>query len=129
VLWSLALFTISVETQFLASHQLTLPDGSKEPLHTHNWLVIVDVSGKKLNKMGLLMDFHRLKKTVDNITAQLGPGPLEKSGFFKQNPSSAEMVAEYIYQNLEPQLPVGVKLISVKVVEEPGFSAKFIKNL
>jgi 6-pyruvoyltetrahydropterin/6-carboxytetrahydropterin synthase len=128
VLWSLALFTISVETQFLASHQLTLPNGSKEPLHTHNWLVTVDVSGKKLNKMGLLMDFHRLKKAVDNITAQFGPGPLEKSDFFKQNPSSAEMVAEYIYQTLEPQLPVGVKLISVKVVEEPGFSAKFSKQ-
>ena len=122
------MFTISVETQFLASHQLTLPNGSKEPLHTHNWLVTVDVSGKKLNKMGLLMDFHRLKKAVDNITAQFGPGPLEKSDFFKQNPSSAEMVAEYIYQNLEPQLPVGVKLISVKVVEDPGFSAKFSKQ-
>lgn len=121
------MFTISVETHFCASHQLVLPDGSKEPLHTHNWLVTAGVCSKKLNKMGLVMDFRRLKKMLDNIVSGFSPGPLEEIDYFRQASSSAEIVAKYIYENLEPKLPRGVKLTRIKVVEEPGFSAKFSK--
>ena len=124
------MFTISVETHFQALHQLTFPDGSKEPLHLHNWLVTADVSGKGLNSMGLVIDFGRLKATIDNIVAELcnpaEPG-FSKIDYFQQNNSSAEMVAKYIYEELEPKLPEGVKLEAIRVVEEPGCSVKFTK--
>lgn len=121
------MFTISVETHFCASHQLTLPNGSKETLHSHNWLVTANVCSEKLNGIGLVMDFRRLKKMLDNIVSRFGDAPLEKIDYFRQNGSSAENVAKYIYENLEPKLPKAVKLRHIKVVEEPGFSAKFSK--
>ena len=122
------MFTISVETHFQALHQLTFPDGSKEPLHRHNWLVTADVSSKILNSMGLVMDFHQLKAMVDNIVAEFEGTRLDENDYFKQNSSSAETVAKYIYEELSGGLPKGVELEVVKVVEQPGCSAKFSKS-
>jgi 6-pyruvoyltetrahydropterin/6-carboxytetrahydropterin synthase len=119
------MFTIKVETHFWASHQLTLPDGSKEPLHHHNWAVTANVSSEKLNSMGFVMDFCRLKAMVDKTTAEFDNVPLDSIDYFRRNNPSAENVAKYIFDKLEPKLPSGVKLRSVKVIEEPGCSAKF----
>ncbi|MEE9369846.1 MAG: 6-carboxytetrahydropterin synthase [Sedimentisphaerales bacterium] len=122
------MFKISIETHFHASHQLALPDGSKEPLHDHNWVVATDVSSEKLNSMGLVMDFHRLKAAVGNIVSEFDNNPLDKIDYFQRHNSSAENVAKYIYEKLEPKLPQEVKLLSISVVEEPGCSAKFGKG-
>ncbi len=119
------MFTVSVETSFRASHQLTLPDGSKEPAHNHDWLVSVDVGSTGLNSMGFVVDFHRLRAVVDNIVSEFNDIPLDKIDYFQRNNPSAENVAKYIYEKLDSSLPKGVKLSSVRVVEEPGCSAKF----
>jgi 6-pyruvoyltetrahydropterin/6-carboxytetrahydropterin synthase len=121
------MFTISVETHFRASHQLTLRDGSKEPLHHHNWVVTASLSSDKLDDMGFVMDFCRLKAAVDKAIAEFDNIPLDSIDYFRRNNSSAENVAKYIFDKLEPKLPGGVKLRSIKVVEEPGCSAKFSK--
>ena len=119
------MFTISVETHFRASHQLTMPDGSKEPQHSHNWIVSANVSSRKLNSMGLVMDFGRLKAMLDEIVAQFQDVSLDETVVFRRNNSSAENVAEYIYGELRARLPKGVRLRCVTVVEEPGCSAGF----
>lgn len=121
------MFTVSVETHFRASHQLTLPDGSKEPLHYHDWAVTAEVSSDKLNSMGFVMDFCRLKAAVDKMVAEFDNIPLDSIDYFQRNNSSAENVAKYIFDKLEPKLSSGVKLRSIRVVEEPGCSAKFSK--
>ena len=121
------MFTINVETHFCASHQLTLPNGVKEPLHCHDWLVTAEVSSKKLNNMGLVIDFGKLKKAVEKITAPFENNTLETIDYFRQNNSSAENVAKYIYEKLQQMLPKGVNLEAITVVEEPGCWAKFCK--
>ena len=119
------MFTISVETHFQASHQLTLPDGSKEPVHSHDWAVTASLSSEKLNNMGVVMDFHTLREMVDKTVAGFDNTALESIGYFQQNNPSAENVAKYIYDKLRNELPEGVKLRNIRVVEEPGCSAKF----
>ena len=121
------MFTVTVETNFTASHQLTFPDGSKEPLHRHNWLVIAAVSRYTLEKMELVINFHRLKSMLDGIVAELADTAMEKNDYFRQNGSSAEMLARYVYEKLQPQLPADVRLEAVKVAEQPGCWAKFTK--
>lgn len=119
------MFTISVERHFQASHQLTMPDGSKEPIHDHDWVVTVILSSEKLNNMGIVMDFQALKAMIDKTIAGFDNKPLESIGYFQQNNPSAENVAKYIYDKLLTKLPEGVKLQNVRVVEEPGCSATF----
>ena len=119
------MFTVSVETNFRASHQLDLPpteDGrtaSTEPEHYHNWLVTANVSSNKLDSRGVVMDFHKLKAAVDNIVSELDNTALDRTDYFRQNSPSAENVAKYIYEKLEPKLPEGVRLQSIRVIEGP----------
>ena len=126
------MFTIRVETRFRASHQLILPDGSKEPLHHHDWLVSADVSSEKLDNMGVVMSFQRLKAMLDSAVGDFDKAAIEAVGYFQQssgllteNNPSAENVAKYIYDKLRTGLPEGVKLQNVRVLEEPGCSAKY----
>jgi len=121
------MFTVGVETHFRASHQLTLLDGSKEPLHPHDWVVTAEVISDKLDSMGFVMDFCRLKAAVDKTIAEFDNALLNSIDYFQRNNSSAENVAKYIFDKLGPELPSGVKLQSIRVVEEPGCSAKFSK--
>jgi 6-pyruvoyltetrahydropterin/6-carboxytetrahydropterin synthase len=119
------MFTISVERHFRASHQLTLPDGSKEPVHQHDWVVTADVSSERLNNMGVVMDFQVLQAMIDKTVAGFDNKALESIRYFQKNNPSAENVAKYIYEKLRIELPEGVKLQIIRVVEEPGCSAKF----
>jgi 6-pyruvoyltetrahydropterin/6-carboxytetrahydropterin synthase len=122
------MFTISIETSFWASHQLVLPEGSKEPVHHHNWLVSADVSGDRLNSMAVVMDFQELKAMVDDIVSEFDNMALNEISFFRQNNPSAENVAKYIYEKLRAKLPEGVKLQNIRVVEEPGCAANFSES-
>jgi 6-pyruvoyltetrahydropterin/6-carboxytetrahydropterin synthase len=120
-------YTISVETGFKASHQLTFPDGTQEPLHEHDWRVTAFVRGEQLNSMGLVMDFHILKGLLNEVIGEFVDTVLEEGPVFARNNSSAENVAKYVYEAVEGRLPAGVRLAKVKVVEEPGCAARFSK--
>jgi 6-pyruvoyltetrahydropterin/6-carboxytetrahydropterin synthase len=119
------MFTITVETHFQASHGLILPDGSKEPLHSHDWVVTTAVASEKLDEMGVVMDFRTLREMVANVTGELDNMVLGDVEHFRQNNPSAENVAIYVYEKLRAKLPEGAVLQSIKVVEEPGCSAKY----
>jgi 6-pyruvoyltetrahydropterin/6-carboxytetrahydropterin synthase len=122
------LFTISVQTSFWASHQLKLPGGQKEDIHSHNWLVEARVSSEQLNKTGVVFDFNKLKAILAGITDSLAGSGLEDSPAFGQNNPSAELIAQYIYQTIEKKLPAEILLDSVTVTEEPGCCACFKKT-
>ena len=119
------MFEISVETHFMATHQLGLADGSKEPAHEHIWEVCAYVRGEKLNKMGIVMDFRDLKSKLENITAPFEKKMLNNIEYFQKYNPSAENVARFIFDMLEPQLPENVKLSAVSVVEVANARAKF----
>ena len=121
------MFTVGVETHFSASHQLNLPDGSKESVHYHDWVVTAEVSSSKLNNMAVVMNFQKLKQMLDDIVSNFHNATLDKLRYFQQNNPSAENVAKYIFEKLDNKLPKGLKLENVKVVEEPGCWAKFNK--
>ena len=104
---------------------MVLPDGSKEPAHSHDWVVTTAVSSEKLDDMGVVMDFRTLKEIVESVTAELDNTLLGEVEHFRRNNPSAENVTMYLYDKLRARLPEGVELQSIKVVEEPGCSAKF----
>ena len=119
------MFCLSVETRFWASHRLKLADGSKEPAHQHNWVVIADVRTDDLDSMGLVMDFRYLKAALEAIVSEFDNQQLDQLDYFARNNASAENVAKHVYDKLEPQLPDAVRLDCVSVGEETGCWAKF----
>jgi 6-pyruvoyltetrahydropterin/6-carboxytetrahydropterin synthase len=122
------MFSVSVETHFRASHQLDLEDGSKEPAHNHDWSVTAKISSNKLNNMGVVMNFEKLKAMMNKVVAEFDNSDLETVDYFQQNNPSAENVAKYIYEKLHKRLPKEVKLRKISVVEEPGCSAEFYES-
>ena len=119
------MFTIRVETHFQASHSLRLPGGTSEPVHDHDWQVTAAVSRSKVNSMGLVMDFEKLKAMLDDVVSDLDHVDLGTISALRRNNSSAENVAKYIYERLLVKLPDSVQLRSVRVVEKPGCLAEF----
>ncbi len=94
------MFTLKVIKVFSAAHNLRQYKGKCEKLHGHNWKVEVEVQGKKLGKSGMLIDFHELKKKLEDILAELDHGYLnEIHPFDKINPTS-ENLAKYIFESL-----------------------------
>ena len=127
------MFTITVETEFNASHQLTLPDGSVEDLHEHCWKVRAAVSVEKLDKMDTVMDFHELKRYLDEILAPLAGTNLEEVEYFVDAGinASAETVVRYIYEQLSSKLEGEVAdnaaLEFAEVMEQADCWAKYEK--
>ncbi len=119
------MYEINVESHFYASHELALPDGSNESVHFHNWSVTADICSENLNDIGIVMDFRKLKQLLENITSKLEKKSLNSLKYFKNNNPSAENVARFIFEKLEPKLPKNVKLACISVIEEPLCRAKY----
>ncbi len=119
------MFTVTVETTFTARHQLTIAQGQKEPLHSHDWIVRVAVSADRLDEMGLVVDFDDLKAKIEGVISPLSGARLEELSCFQGVNTSAENVAKYIYDKIEQLLPSHVKPRYVEVAEAPGCRAKY----
>lgn len=48
-----------------ASHQLIGYDGPCARLHGHNWKITIYCKGDKLDKIGMLIDFKKIKEIVN----------------------------------------------------------------
>ena len=116
------MYKIAIERTFSASHALKLPDGSMEPVHSHEWRVRVSVFRDQLDAMDLVMDFHELEQIVDRIIRPLYGTDLNRVapiGGNGLNPT-AEHVARWIADQVALDLPEPVSLRSVMVGEAPG---------
>ena len=119
------MFTVTIKTTFIAKHQLTMADGQKEPLHSHDWVVGTAVCAEQLDKTGFVVDFHELKANIETITDPFNGVDIEELPCFSGINASAENVAKYIYEMAEPLLPEHVKLQYVEVTEAPDCLAKY----
>ena len=118
-------YEISVERTFSAAHALREYKGKCENLHGHNWRVRVTVSGLKLDKMGMVVDFTDLKSALDAVLSKLDHTNLNDINPFNTVNPSAENIAAYIYEGLKKyQLPQ-IKIASVEVWESESSSAKY----
>ena len=119
------MFLVTIQTNFTASHQLTLADGVKEPLHSHNWQLRTAVSSKELDKAGFVVDFVAMKAKIEGVTAPFEGKMLDDLPCFEGRNASAENVAKYIFDALSPLIPTHVKLEYIEVMEAEGCWARF----
>ena len=119
------MFTVSVETQFKASHSVALTNGSKEAEHEHFWAVTAEVSTDKLDSSGVAVDFGLLKAKLKEITSKLNGTLLNDIDVFCETGPTSEGVAMYVFHQLKPVLPEDIRLDSVMVSEQVGCSARY----
>jgi 6-pyruvoyltetrahydropterin/6-carboxytetrahydropterin synthase len=116
------MYSIKVEGSFSSAHNLRGYKGRCEDLHGHNWKVEVKVESKKLNKIGMVMDFKVLKSKLNAVLDELDHKYLNNERYFKKINPTSENITKYIYDQLTAY---GLKLKSVTVWESENSSATY----
>lgn len=98
-------YELMVEDTFSAAHQLKDYKGKCENLHGHTFRVQVFISGKKLDKIGMLSDFTEIKAELKKVLEEFDHKNLNDLLLFsKQNPT-AENIAREIFGKLKNLSP------------------------
>ena len=83
------------------------------------------VDCKKLDKLGMVMDFREVKGLVEELLDDLGHRHLnELDDFVELNPTT-ENIARILYQRLSKRLPAGIAVEKVSVWESDDSGAAY----
>ncbi len=124
------MYELKVVTKFAAAHQLTMVGSKCENLHGHNWKVEVYVTGEKLDKGGVVMDFGEIKKHVAEIMSMLDHKYLNELDYFKQSQPSSENIAYFVATELQKRIDnQAVSVSRVTAWESDDASATYIVDL
>lgn len=124
------MFELSIKNDFGAAHRIVGYPGKCNNLHGHNWTVETVVRGKKLDELGMLVDFKKLKAALKEILEELDHHYLnELAPFTKMNPS-AENIASYIFHKLSEHVALKDKchVYCVKVLETEKSAAAYYED-
>lgn len=130
------MYILTVEDYISAAHQLVGYQGKCENIHGHNWKVEISVYGEKLNDVGLLIDFHDLKKMIKEVLDEFDHTQLNDTEPFKNINPSSEHLSRVIYEKMSGVLSdysaasgTEVKIVSVTVWESATCRSSYQKNI
>lgn len=120
------MYTVTIETDFSASHIIRGYDGPCSRPHGHNWKVTVEAKTDALDQLGMGIDFYSLQKMTRDVVAKFDHRDINSIPPFDKslNPTS-ENIARHIYDELKKQLPSNVKLSYVAIAETSQYTAKY----
>ena len=118
------MYRLKAQYAFSAAHKVTLPDGTVERIHGHNWKLEAVLASETLDRFGMVADFEAVKSMLkDKIGTKLDHAFLNETGLFPENAATCENVAKWIYGALAAEagnLREGLVLESVTLWESPG---------
>jgi 6-pyruvoyltetrahydropterin/6-carboxytetrahydropterin synthase len=118
------MYSIKVEANFSAAHNLRGYKGKCEELHGHNWKIEVEAAQDKLDKTGMVLDFKYLKERLNAVLERLDHKYLNRIPYFKKANPTSENIAKYIYDRLKSKIS---NIQSVTVWENSTSSATYGK--
>lgn len=118
------MYTIKVEAEFSAAHNLRGYKGKCEALHGHNWKIEVSAEKDKLDKAGMVIDFRVLKQKLKAVLNKLDHKYLNEIGYFRKTNPTSENVAKFIHHKLKRDVPY---LKAVTVWESDNSSAMYVE--
>jgi len=120
------MYELKIISQFAAAHQLREYEGKCEQLHGHNWKVEVYVTGNKLEKNGLLIDFKLIKDATEKVLDELDHEFLNELDAFKILNPSSENIARHIFTALSREVNTEeVKVSKVTTWESDSACASY----
>lgn len=119
------MFELAVEGTFSAAHQVRGYPGDCAGLHGHTYRICVKVRVKKLDTLGMGIDFRRLQRELYRLTTKLDHTNLNKVSFFKKHNATAEWVAIYIYTEMKKKIK---SVASVTVWEGTDSSVTYTED-
>jgi 6-pyruvoyltetrahydropterin/6-carboxytetrahydropterin synthase len=119
-------FELTVEAEFCAAHAISIR-GEREPVHGHNWRMSATVVGERLDRDGLLVDFHLIERQLREIARRFDNADLNRTPPFDRENPTAEIIVRHIAHELAASLTdvSGVRVSSVRLTEAPGCSVVY----
>ena len=123
------MYELKIISQFAAAHQLRGYEGKCEKLHGHNWKVEVHVTGEKLEKNGLLIDFKLIKNATKKVLDELDHEFLNELDAFKIINPSSENIARHIFTALSKEVNTeDIKVSRVTTWESDSACASYTER-
>ena len=119
------MYELVVDSGFSAAHKLRGYEGACEHLHGHNWRVQIVLRSAGLDRLGMVMDFKKVKSRVDRILGELDHVYLNELGPFKEKNPTTENIAKEVFDRLSERLRRGVRLARVTVWESDRCGASY----
>lgn len=94
------MFELRIKVDFPAAHHLTGYPGDCARPHGHNWVLEVFARSKRLDSIGMAMDFRDLKKAARELVAPWDHQDLNTLADFQAINPSAEQIAKLSYERL-----------------------------
>jgi 6-pyruvoyltetrahydropterin/6-carboxytetrahydropterin synthase len=119
---------IELKEMFSAAHALRDYPGVCRRIHGHNWTVVVRLKAGRLDEQGMSIDYAVLKKILSEILSEFDHQLINDVPYFQTVNPTSERIAEYIFHELEKQLPPAVEMKWVKISETDQFSVIYKKS-
>jgi len=121
------MFKLKVKSHFDAAHYIKDYVGKCSRMHGHRWEVVVELQGKKLDKMSMLVDFTTVKRAMDYvIDSHLDHYVLNET--LGEENLTAEYLAEWFFRQMRARA-VGVEVVSVTIYESPDCSVTYSEGV
>lgn len=119
------MYELKAQMYFSAAHHLLNYDGACENQHGHNWLVEAYVTGNKLDKSNILVDYKVIKSELKAVLDYLDHEDINELPEFKGISPSSEIIAKFIFDKLKEKIGI---LSKVSVWETPTSCASYFEE-
>ena len=97
-------YTLKVSADFAAAHQLRDYPGACSRLHGHNWRLEVEVSSSRLDELGMVIDFRRIRQEARAVVERLDHAFLNEIPPFDEINPTAENIAAHLYREIDARI-------------------------
>ncbi len=98
------MYTIFKDFNFAAAHRIRGHTGGCENVHGHNYKVRVYVQAEELDELGMVIDFSDLKALLAEILGPFDHRLINEIPPFDRRNTTAELLSEYVYRQVEERL-------------------------
>jgi 6-pyruvoyltetrahydropterin/6-carboxytetrahydropterin synthase len=124
------MYEVGVVSHFEAAHSLKGDFGPATRTHGHTYRVEIAVRGESLSEDGTLCDIGQLQAMLQEVIHPLNFQNLDELAEFCRRNSTAEVVAEHIFEGLASSLSQqNLRSLSVTVWESPQAFARVERDL
>jgi 6-pyruvoyltetrahydropterin/6-carboxytetrahydropterin synthase len=114
-------YTARVRGHFDAAHRLVGYQGKCARLHGHRWEVEVEVAADRLDDLGMLCDFGKLRDILRSIL----PDHLDVNEVYVGMNPTAENLARVFYEQMKARVP---ETVGVTVWETPDCGCRYVED-
>jgi len=122
------MYRISKDFSFSAAHAIRGHTRGCQNLHGHNYRVRIELEAQELDPLGMVLDFSDLKAMAAEILGPFDHHVINEVAPFDDRNTTAELLAEYVFEEIERRLPGRVSVARVEVWENDASRAIFSRE-